>query len=166
MSVGHNAKTAAEAGLQPWLHGGSELEGGCGGGEAACARLSIRKSSIGPRAGLQKGAQNVCDIFPRHLLAVPPRGALSDLPRRSMLPVTFTFSCPLGKTHTHRPRGGTTREAQGMLPVPQGVSQSVSFTVPPRAHPSSRNYALARGGDVSARAHSHAPKRLSVGECK
>ena len=22
MSVGHNAKTAAEAGLQPWLHGG------------------------------------------------------------------------------------------------------------------------------------------------
>ena len=52
MSVGHNAKTAAEAGLQPWMHGGSELEGGCGGGEAACARLSIRKSSIGPpRAG-------------------------------------------------------------------------------------------------------------------
>ena len=52
MSVGHNAKTAAEAGLQPWMHGGSELEGGCGGGEAACARLSIRKSSIGPRRAL------------------------------------------------------------------------------------------------------------------
>ena len=52
MSVGHNAKTAAEAGLQPWLHGGSELEGGCGGGEAACARLSIRKSSIGLRRAL------------------------------------------------------------------------------------------------------------------
>ena len=52
MSVGHNAKTAAEAGLQPWMHGGSELEGGCGGGEAACARLSIRKSSIGLRRAL------------------------------------------------------------------------------------------------------------------
>ena len=36
----------------------------------------------------------------------------------------------------------------------QSVSQSVSyFTVPPRAHPSSRNYLLSRGGDVSARAH-------------
>ena len=33
------------------------------------------------------------------------------------------------------------------------ASQSVSFTVPPRAHPSSRNYPSARGGDVSARAH-------------
>ena len=39
--------------------------------------------------------------------------------------------------------------------VPQvKSSQSVSyFTVPPRAHPSSRNYLLSRGGDVSARAH-------------
>ena len=36
----------------------------------------------------------------------------------------------------------------------QSVSQSVSnFTVPPRAHPSSANYLPARGGDVSARAH-------------
>lgn len=66
MSVGHNAKTAAEAGLQPWLHGGD------GGGEAACVRLSIRKSSIGPRAGLQKGAQNVCDIL--RLLSTHPSG--------------------------------------------------------------------------------------------
>jgi len=55
--VGHNAKTAAEAGLQPWLHGGG------GGGEAACARLNIRKSSIGPRAGRPKGVHFVCDIF-------------------------------------------------------------------------------------------------------
>ena len=61
MRVGHNAKTAAEAGLQPWLHGGG------GGGEAACARLSIRKSSIGPRAGRPKGVQSVCDILPKHL---------------------------------------------------------------------------------------------------
>ena len=56
MSVGHNAKTAAEAGLQPWLHGGG------GGGEAACVRLSIRKSIIGPRAGLQKG-RRMCATF-------------------------------------------------------------------------------------------------------
>jgi len=77
--VGHNAKTAAEAGLQPWLHGGG------GGGEAACARLSIRKSSIGPRAGRPKGVQSVCDILPKRIFSpIPPRGA-SDLPRRSML---------------------------------------------------------------------------------
>ena len=82
MSVGHNAKTAAEAGLQPWLHGGD------GGGEAACVRLSIRKSSIGPRAGLQKGAQNVCDIFSKASFGRSfPGRALSDLPRRSMLPI-------------------------------------------------------------------------------
>ena len=56
MSVGHNAKTAAEAGLQPWLHGGG------GGGEAACVRLSITKSIIGPRAGLQKG-RRMCATF-------------------------------------------------------------------------------------------------------
>ena len=90
MRVGHNAKTAAEAGLQPWLHGGG------GGGEAACARLSIRKSSIGPRAGRPKGVQSVCDILPKCIFSpIPPRGA-SDLPRRSMLRKRET-----GKKHTH-----------------------------------------------------------------
>ena len=72
MSVGHNAKTAAEAGLQPWMHGGSELEGGCGGGEAACARLSIRKSSIGLRRALDAPFAEVlpkdCALFPHTTL--------------------------------------------------------------------------------------------------
>ena len=66
MRVGHNAKTAAEAGLQPWLHGGG------GGGEAACARLSIRKSSIGPRAGRPKGVQSVCDILSKCIFSRDP----------------------------------------------------------------------------------------------
>lgn len=60
MSVGHNAKTAAEAGLQPWLHGG-----GGGGGEAACVRLSIKKSSI--RAARAQRGRRVFDNFQRHL---------------------------------------------------------------------------------------------------
>ena len=83
MSVGHNAKTAAEAGLQPWLHGGSELEGGCGGGEAACARLSIRKSSIGLRRALDAP---FAEVLPKD--RADPHTTLreiSDLPRRSTL---------------------------------------------------------------------------------
>ena len=85
MSVGHNAKTAAEAGLQPWMHGGSELEGGCGGGEAACARLSIRKSSIGPRRALD--APFAEEHSSEGLCSVPAHNSreISDLPRRSTL---------------------------------------------------------------------------------
>ena len=82
MRVGHNAKTAAEAGLQPWLHGGG------GGGEAACARLSIRKSSIGPRAGRPKGVQSACDDVRTTKCILQSESTTrraSVLPRRSML---------------------------------------------------------------------------------
>ena len=87
MSVGHNAKTAAEAGLQPWLHGDG------GGGEAACVRLSIRKSSIGPRAGRPKGVQSVCDILPKCIFSPQSVG------RRTSRGDRCSANVKRGKTH-------------------------------------------------------------------
>ena len=55
-----------------------------------------------------------------------------------------------GETRTRRVH----EQTKVWLRKGQSVSQSVSyFTVPPRAHPSSANFLLSRGGDVSARAH-------------
>ena len=75
--------------------------------------------------------------------------ALGGIPRRLLAARKCTQSLRAGARGSCPNRHSPEQTSWFKSPVSQSVSH---FTVPPRAHPSSANYLLSRGGDVSARA--------------